>query len=103
MHGSNACRGRNPMAKVKFILLLPLTYNDGTRVPKKVRVQIEGEIFMLAGGFRYGAAGPGAYRMKNGQKQIDVTQEVWIAIEEKDEAALKEMVGGFAALLGQET
>ena len=41
--------------------------------------------------------------MKSGQKQIDVTQEVWIAIEPEDEAALKAMVGRFASLLGQET
>jgi hypothetical protein len=91
------------MAKVKYVLLLPLTYNDGSRVPKKVRDQIEEEIYLLAGGFRYGAAGKGAYRMRNGQKQIDVTQEVWIAVEEEDEAALKQLVGRFAALLDQET
>ena len=91
------------MAKVKYVMLLPLTYNDKSKVPKEVRDQIEDEIFLLAGGFRYGAAGRGAYRMKSGQKQVDVTQEVWIAVDEQDEPALKEMVGRFAALLGQET
>jgi hypothetical protein len=33
--------------------------------------------------------------MKSGEKQVDVTQEVWIAIEEEDEPALKEMVSRF--------
>jgi hypothetical protein len=91
------------MAKVKYVMLLPLTYNDKSEVPKEVRDQIEDEIFLLAGGYRFGAIGPGAYRMKSGEKQIDVTQEVWIAVEEEDVPALKEMVGRFAALLGQET
>jgi hypothetical protein len=91
------------MARVKYVMLLPLTYNDKSKVPKLVRDQIEDQIYLLAGGYRYGASGRGAYRMKSGQKQIDVTQEVWIAIEEEDETALKEMVGRFATLLGQET
>ena len=91
------------MAKVRYVLLLPLTYNDGARVPKKVRDQIEDEIYLLAGGYRYGAAGKGAYRMQSGHKQIDVTQEVWIVIEEEDESALKQLAGKFATLLDQET
>ncbi len=91
------------MAKVKYVMLLPLTYNDKSEVPKLVRDQIEDEIYLLAGGYRYGATGSGAYRMKSGQKQIDVTQEVWIAVEEAGEEALKEMVGRFATLLGQES
>ena len=91
------------MAKVKYVLLLPLTYNDGTSVPKNIRDQILDEIFLLAGGYHCGAIGEGAYRMKGGQKQIDVSQEVWIVIEEEDEAALKRLAGRFAAMLGQET
>src|SRR5437879_1252312 len=98
MHGRHPGPARNfSMAKVKYVLLLPLTYNDGTRVPKKVRDQIEDEIYLLANGYRYGAAGKGAYRMKSGQKQIDVTQEVWIAVEEEDEPALRQLAGRFAA------
>lgn len=91
------------MAKVKYVLLLPLTYNDGTAVPKKVRDQIQDEIYVLAGGYHYGAVGEGAYRMKGGQKQIDVSQEVWIVIEEEDEAALKQLTSRFATMLDQET
>jgi hypothetical protein len=40
-----------PMPKTKYVLLLPLTYNDGTRVPKEVRDQIEEELFVRFGGF----------------------------------------------------
>src|SRR5262245_11300850 len=91
------------MAKVKYVMLLPLTYNDNSTVPRQVRDQIEDEIYLFAGGFRYGASGRGAYRMKSGHKQVDITQEVWIAIEEAEEPALKALVSRFAALLGQET
>ena len=54
------------MRRVKYVLLLPLTYNDGSRVPKKVRQQIEDAIYLLANGFRYGTGGKGAYQMKSG-------------------------------------
>ena len=91
------------MRRVKYVLLLPLTYNDGSRVPKKVRQQIEHAIYLLANGFRYGTGGKGAYQMKSGQKQVEVTQEVCIAVEKNDEPALKKLVGRFAALLGQES
>lgn len=91
------------MAKAKYVLLLPLTYNDGSRVSKEVRNQIEEEIYLLAGGYRFGATGKGAYRMKSGMKQIDITQEVWIAIDEEDEQALKKLVAQFAARLDQES
>src|SRR5438045_2777716 len=91
------------MAKVKYVLLLPLTYNDGSEIPKGVHDQIEEEIFLFAGGYRYGGTGKGAYRMQSGEKQIDITAEVWIVIDDEDEAALKQLVAKFAAVLGQET
>jgi hypothetical protein len=91
------------MPKVKFVLLLPLTYNDGSEIPKAVHEQIEEEIFLLAGGYRYGGTGKGAYRIQSSEKQIDVTAEGWIVIDEDQEPALKQLVAKFAAILGQET
>jgi hypothetical protein len=94
-------RGKR-MAKVKFILLLPLTYNDKSQVPKAVRQQIFADIFRLAEGHHIAGVGKGTYRMKSGAKQVDRCAEVWIVIDEQDEAALKAMVAGFGKLLGQE-
>src|SRR5437773_45349 len=37
------------MAK-KAVLLIPLTYNDGTRVPQEVRDEIDDALFILSGG-----------------------------------------------------
>jgi len=91
------------MPKVKFVLLLPLTYNDKSRVPKDVRERIFDDLFRLAGGHHVAGVGRGAYRMKSGQKKVDRSLEVWVAVEEEDEEALRDMVGEFAAILGQES
>jgi hypothetical protein len=90
------------MAKVKYVLLLPLTYNDRSKVPKGVRKRILDDLYRLAGGYHIAGEGKGAYRMKAGLKQVDRSVEVWVVIEEEDEAALKELVAGFAESLEQE-
>lgn len=87
----------------RFVLLLPLNYNDKTKVPRKILNRIFDDIFALAGGYRIGGAGRGAYRMKTGRKQVDVTQEIWVVVPEKDEPALRKMIAGFARLLDQES
>jgi hypothetical protein len=91
------------MAKVKYVLLLPLNYNDGTPVPRKERNRICDEIFELAQG--YGLAGEvtGAYRMKDGSKQKDRSVIIWIGIHDKQKRDLKRLVAKFARELGQET
>lgn len=91
------------MARIRYVLLLPLTYNDKSKVPKKVRQQIFDDLFRLAGGHHIAGVGEGAYRMKSGKKKVDRSLEVWVAIEESDEEALKAMVAEFAAILGQES
>lgn len=87
----------------RYVLLLPLNYNDKTRVPRRILNRIFDNIFALAGGYRIGGTGRGAYRMASGRKQIDVTQEVWVVVREKDEARLRSMVAGFARMLKQES
>ena len=91
------------MAKHKFILLLPLNYNDGSEVPKEVRDQIYDDIFELAGGHYTAGTGQGAYKMKSGAKQVDRCAQIWICVEEEDVPELKRMVAGFAKLLDQES
>ena len=66
------------MAK-KAILLILLTYNDGTRVPQEVRDEIDEALFILSGGHTNAGPVKGAYRMKDGSKQTDVLEEVWVA------------------------
>jgi hypothetical protein len=89
------------MAK-KAILLIPLTYNDGSRVPQEVLDGIFESLFVLSGGYTATGTVRGAYRMKDGSKQTDVLEQVWVAYEEVDKPALRELVVRFCSLLDQE-
>lgn len=89
------------MAK-KAILLIPLTYNDGSRVPQEVLDEIFEAIFVLSGGYTAAGTVQGAYRMRDGSKQTDNLEQVWVAYEEVDKPALRELVARFCSLLGQE-
>jgi hypothetical protein len=90
------------MAK-KAIVLIPLTYNDGTQVPQEVLKGIYEALFAFGGGHTNAGTVKGAYRMKDGSKQTDVLEEVWVACEEGDKPVLRELVARFCSILGQET
>jgi hypothetical protein len=91
------------MAREKYVLLFPLTFNDGSKVPKKVLEAFKDELFVLAGGYTIAGTVTGAYRMKSGGKQVDKLLEVWVAPEDKDVPALRQVVGVYAGKLGQES
>ena len=91
------------MAKAKYVLLLPLTYNDRSRIPKAVQDHVLDELFILANGYHVAGVGRGAYRMRNGSKQVDHSLEVWVAVEEEDVPALKELAAKVAQMLNQES
>jgi len=90
------------MAKTKFTLLLPLNYNDGSEVPETLLHGMCNELFDLAGGYGLPGTVTGAYRMKDGTKQVDRSMIIWVAVEESDEAELRQLVAKFAAELRQE-
>jgi hypothetical protein len=87
----------------KAVILVPLTYNDGSRVPQHTLDEIFEAMFLLCGGHTSAGTVQGAYRMKDGSKQTDVLEQVWVAYEERDKDALREMVAHFRAVLGQES
>lgn len=86
----------------KAILLIPLTYNDGSHVPQEVLDEIYEALFVLSGGHTSTGTVRGAYRMKDGSKQTEVLEQVWVAYEEADKQELRELVARFCTLLGQE-
>jgi hypothetical protein len=90
------------VAKVKYILLLPSTYNDGVEVPEPVLLRMCGELFDLGGGYTIAGMVTGAFRMKDGSKQMDRSLDVWIGVDESDEVELHKLVGKFAYELRQE-
>jgi hypothetical protein len=89
------------MAK-RAVLLIPLTYNDGSRASREVLDGIFEALFVLSGGHTSAGTVRGAYRMRDGTKQTDILEQVWVAYEEADKPALRELVARLCALLGQE-
>lgn len=89
------------LAKVKHVLLLPVNFNDGSRVPQEVLNQIFADLYVLAGGYYIAGEGDGAYRMQNGAKQEDRLIAVWIAVGEDDIPELKTLVGKIGTKLDQ--
>lgn len=87
----------------KYVLLVPLNYNDGSDVPKDVLDEVYNSIYELAGGYYIAGTGVGAYRMDSGEKAIDRCAQVWIVVDESDVIELKAVVRRIGRLLGQES
>jgi hypothetical protein len=88
---------------LKYVLLIPLTYNDGTSVPQSVRDRLLDEIYLLASGYTIAGTVSGAFQMTDGGKKIDELLEVWICLSEDAVSELKTLVRRFARELGQES
>ncbi len=84
----------------KFV---PLYYNDGRKVPKKVILDFEDRLFVLGDGFSEKGIVRGAYRMADGKKQIDHSVEYWIWLKEECIPELRRAVAELGAKLGQES
>lgn len=91
------------MTRAKYILLLPLSYNDGSEIPKDVKERILDRLFCIANGYTIAGTVHGAYRMASGKKQVDWAMQVWVVVAEEDEGELKEATADFARLLDQES
>jgi hypothetical protein len=84
-------------------LLIPLTFNDGTEIPRATLDAIEEEIYIAFNGWTIVGEVEGGYRMKQtGQKQVERLLHVWVVAEEADIPLLRRMVRKYGALLGQE-
>src|SRR5947209_6802582 len=90
------------MAKVKFTLLLPLNYNNGSEIPAAVLDEMLNELMELADGYSLAGTVSEAYRMKDGSKQTDRSMIIWVGIDPAAEDQLKRLVGIFACRLQQE-
>ena len=86
----------------KYVVLLPLHYNNGTRVPRsEIKAAIDA-LYALAGGHTLEGHGKGAYRMKSGKKQEDELLKVSVALAEGLDDELRTMVRGFCRRFDQE-
>ena len=86
----------------RYIILLPLNFNDGSAVPKKVLREALEALCELADGYTIEGNVQGVYRMTSGRKQEDVLMKVWVLIGPEKADALKKLVSGFCRRMGQE-
>lgn len=87
----------------KFILLVPLRYNDGRKVPNEVILDFEDKLYALGGAFTNAGTVQGAYRMADGRKQVDDLLQYWIGLREEYVLELERLVAELGATLGQES
>jgi hypothetical protein len=87
----------------KVTLLIPLTFHDGTAVPKETLTAIEEELYLVFKGWTVVGEVEGAYQMRQtGARRVERLLHVWVVLNEDAIPALKQMVGRFGAALGQE-
>ncbi len=86
----------------KVVLLIPLTFNDGSAIPLATLDAIYDELFVHYGGYTLAGTVKGTYRMQSGAKQVDDSHEVWVAVAESDLPTLRQQASRWCGLLGQE-
>jgi hypothetical protein len=87
----------------KYLLLIPLRFNDGTLVPPEFMGEFEQRLFALAGGYTIAGLRKGAYKMADGSQAIDETVEYWVAIPDDRFPDLERFVAELGSNLGQES
>jgi hypothetical protein len=93
---------RRLIRRRKAIVLIPLTYNDGSQVPRQVLDAIESEIYVGFDGYASEGEVEGAYRMSTGDKRVERLWRIAIVLEEAELNKLRQMVAAWGGLLGQE-
>ncbi len=91
------------MKSTKAIILIPLTYNDGSRIAKGTLQGIFDEMFTVFHGWTIEGEVKGAYRMETGEKRVEKLVRVAIVLERAELPILRRMVAKWCSLLGQET
>ena len=87
----------------KYIILLPLNYNDGRPVPRPIVRQLIQRVYNLGDGCTVEGEVKGAYKMKTGRKQEDRLLKVSVLISAGRAGELRELVRQFCIRLRQES
>jgi hypothetical protein len=87
----------------KWTIQIPLTYNDGSEIPRDVLDQIKDEIFVLSNGYQIGEPITGAYQMADGTRKVEKMLPISLGVLDENVPDLEKMTAKFAAVLGQET
>src|SRR5438046_1821565 len=83
-------RGRRTALK-EAVILIPLTYNDGAKVPRRIFHSIRDEVLAAFGGWTVEGTVKGAYRMRSGEKIVEDLERVSIMLPESRLADLEGM------------
>lgn len=89
--------------RLKAIVLLPLTYNDGSRILKGTLESVYDEMYAAFDGWTIEGTVTGAYRMESGRKRVEKLVRVSIILNKADLAKVRRLVSKWCATLGQET
>src|SRR6266480_1515108 len=85
------------------IVLIPLTYNDGTRVSRATLESIRDDLFLAFAGWTIEGTVTGAYLMhQTGRRRVEKLQKGSVVLEASQISELEEMVARWGAMLGQE-
>lgn len=87
----------------KCIVLLPTSYDDGTRVPARVLSDILRSIDTAFDGHTVDGLVHGSYKMDDGTMVTDESLKVWVALAPDQVDKAREMAKQFAAVLKQES
>lgn len=95
-------RGKRSTTAQEAIVLIPLTYNDATEVPREVLEAIFDELYLAFHGWTIEGTVKGAYRMLTGQKRVEDLLKVSVILDKTQVPDLEAMVSRWGAQLGQE-
>jgi len=99
----NESKGKAECSKKKVVLLIPLRFSDGSTIPTEVLLTIYDRLYSLCGGWTEAGKVKGAYRMATGQKQVDESLQLWVAVAPSDMDELRHLVRQSGRELGQES
>ena len=91
------------MAREKCVLLFPLTFNDGTAVPRAVLNEFKEEMFVIGGGITLDGTVKGEYRMESGERRVEDLLKLWVVVDQDDIQEVRRVLGVYAQRLGQES
>ncbi len=100
--GKSKAKGKGKSSPKEAIVLIPLTYNDGSKVPQDILLGIFEEIYTAFHGWTNEGTVKGAYRMQTGQKQVEDLLKVSVVLDPSQVSELEAMVSAWCAKLGQE-
>jgi hypothetical protein len=101
--GKPKAKGKGKSNPKEAIVLIPLTYNDGSKVPEETLLDIFEEIYAAFHGWTNEGTVKGAYQMQTGQKQVEELLKVSVVLDPSHIPELEAMVSAWCAKLGQET